>query len=160
MLFCIFQTEDFTEQPGPNLPDGFDPVTASPIDYFWLLFPIQLIEVLVGFTNRYAAWKQHREGPDPYWEDVTVPELRAFLGINILMGVNELPETDMYWSSDPLIGNAGIQKLMTCNRFQKIMQYFHASDREAEPVRGDPAYDQLYKIRDVMNSVLIRRSVP
>ncbi|XP_060571268.1 piggyBac transposable element-derived protein 4-like [Ruditapes philippinarum] len=42
---------------------------------------------------------------------------------------------------------------MTCNRFQKITQYFHASDRAAEPRRGHQGYDKLYKVREVITAV-------
>jgi hypothetical protein len=39
---------------------------------------------------------------------------------------------------------------MTCNRFQKILQYLHISDRAAEPARGEDGYDRLYKVRVFM----------
>lgn len=101
------------------------------------MFPADLIQRLVDYTNSYAVWKMTAQGSvDDKWEETSEPEMRAFLGINILMGINQLPEVDMYWSSDPYIGNQGLQQAMTCNRFQKISQYFHASDRAAEPRRG------------------------
>ena len=39
-------------------------------------------------------------------------EIKAFLGVYVVMGVN-LPSTADYWSSDPFLGNKGIQKVMT-----------------------------------------------
>ncbi|XP_053381991.1 piggyBac transposable element-derived protein 1-like [Mercenaria mercenaria] len=42
---------------------------------------------------------------------------------------------------------------MTANRFQKVSQYFHVSDRDSEPVRGSRDYDRLYKIRPVLDHV-------
>ncbi|XP_053393043.1 piggyBac transposable element-derived protein 4-like [Mercenaria mercenaria] len=151
--FCFlfyFQIEDFVEQHGPNLPDGFDTESATPLDYFWLMFPVRLIAMIVRYTNSYAAWKQAREGHDKYWEDVTEPEIRAFLAVNMVMGIQQLPQMEMYWSSDPFVGNTGIQQTMTCNRFVKISQYFHVSNREEEPVRGREGYDRLFKIREIM----------
>lgn len=73
-------------------------------------------------------------------------EMRAFLGINILLGIQQQPCLEMYWSSDPFYANAGVQRTMKCNRFQKLVQYFHVSDREAEPERGIDGYDVLYKV--------------
>ncbi|XP_052775666.1 piggyBac transposable element-derived protein 4-like isoform X1 [Mya arenaria] len=43
---------------------------------------------------------------------------------------------------------------MTCNRFQKLDQYFHVSDRASEPRCGDPGYDRLFKVREVMTAVM------
>lgn len=90
---------------------------------------------------------------DAKWVETTVTEMRAFLGINILMGICQMPEADMFWSSNNLLGNVGVQNIMTCNRFQKILQYFHVSDRSAEPRRGDEGYDRLYKVRNVIDRV-------
>jgi hypothetical protein len=69
------------------------------------------------------------------------------------MGINELPEADMHWSADPLIGNSAVQLDMTCNQYQKITQYFHASDQAAEPRRVHQGYDKLYKVPDVITAV-------
>ncbi|WAR27304.1 PGBD4-like protein [Mya arenaria] len=146
--------DDFHGEPGPQLPDDFDTVTATPLEYFLLIFPVQLIQALVAHTNAYSVWKIAQNGPDDRWDDVTFAEMRAFLGINILMGISQLPHTEMYWSTNPFFGNAGVQRVMTCNRFQKISQYFHASDRSAEVGRGLPGYDKLYKVRSVMDVLL------
>ena len=40
-------------------------------------------------------------------------EMKAFMGINITMGIVELPDVAMYWSSDDYFGNRGIKKV-TC----------------------------------------------
>ncbi|XP_052224356.1 piggyBac transposable element-derived protein 4-like [Dreissena polymorpha] len=71
----------------------------------------------------------------------------------ILMGINMLPNAEMFWSTDPFINNAGITNTMTCNRFQKLVQYFHIADRTTAPGRGETGYDPLFKLRPVMESV-------
>jgi hypothetical protein len=53
----------------------------------------------------------------------------------------------MYWSSDPFIGNTGIQNVMTKNRFEELSQYLHFSNSATEPQRGEENYDRLYKVR-------------
>ena len=94
--FFSFQIRAFTENPGPNLPEDFDTTTASPLDYFWLLFPMNLLVQIVEHTNAYAAWKmrQPAQGPDDSWHDVTLSEMRAFMAVNILMGICQLPSLD------------------------------------------------------------------
>ena len=38
------------------------------------------------------------------WVDTTVEEIKAFLGLAIMMGINSLPQLAMYWSENPFIG--------------------------------------------------------
>ncbi|WAR15739.1 PGBD4-like protein [Mya arenaria] len=151
---AIYIIDDFTETPGPNFPDDFDVDHATPLYYFWLVFPFQLITLIVQHTNAFAQWVQARDGFDSFWHETSEAEMRAFLAINVLMGIQQLPLISMYWSSNPFIGNPGIIGTMTCNRFQKLAQYFHVSDRASEPRRGDPGYDRLFKVREVMTAVM------
>lgn len=147
--------QHFTEEPGPKLPDTLDPSTAIPLEYFLLLFPVELICLITRMTNEYAVWRMSQPGVrfDDLWEEVTTSEMRAFLAINILMGIHRLPEIKMYWSSDPLIGNSGVTKIMTCNRFQKILKYLHVSSRSDEPSRNDPSFDKLFKVRPMISTL-------
>ena len=137
---------DFQRQPGPKLPPDFDRNTASPLDFFWLLFHPAMFANMARHTNNYARWKQTTTGTtEDKWTETNELEMRAFVGMNILMGINKLPEYDMYWSSNSFLGNIGIQNIMTCNRFQKLCQYFHVSDHETEPQRGSHDFDRLFQ---------------
>ena len=50
---------DAFEQPsGPNLPPGFDTATATPLDYFELLFKTEMFCKIVNHTNNYAVFKR------------------------------------------------------------------------------------------------------
>ncbi|XP_052218050.1 piggyBac transposable element-derived protein 4-like [Dreissena polymorpha] len=122
--FSPLRFDEFNEQPGERLPDGFDVDTATPMDYFWLLFSPQLLQSIVGHTNGYFDWKMAQLDipTDLRWQDTTEEEMRAFLAINILMGINQLPNAEMFWSSNPFINNAGITNTMKCNRFQKLVR--------------------------------------
>ncbi|XP_052775667.1 uncharacterized protein LOC128213698 isoform X2 [Mya arenaria] len=104
--FTDVPIDDFTETPGPNFPDDFDVDHATPLDYFWLVFPIQLITLIVQHTNAYAQWVQARDGFDSFWHETSEAEMRAFLAINVLMGIQQLPEISMYWSSPSLATQA------------------------------------------------------
>ena len=150
--FYWFQIEPFQEIPGPTLGD-FD-YESSPTAYFWKLFPVQLLAHIVTWTNGYAQWvmSRPRAREDSTWYDVTFLEMKAFLAINILMGINRLPCLEMYWSSNSLIGNSRVASIMTCNRFRKILQYFHVADKETEPARDTPEY-RLCKVQPVIDVV-------
>ena len=154
-VILFLQLQAFTETSGPNLPGDFDVDAATPLSFFWLLFPPQLLAQIVTFTNGYALWIENRPGGqrDEQWYNTTLAEMRAFLALNILMGINKLPRVELYWSSDKFIGNVGVSNVMTCNRFKKILQYFHVSDRNGEPAQGSPNYDRLYKVQQVIDVV-------
>ena len=56
-------------------------------------------------TNRYAEQEMTRKGSrDSIWYPTTSPEMKAFFGLNIIMGINQLPRIDMYWSENPFVG--------------------------------------------------------
>ena len=54
------------------------------------------MEHIVEQTNVYA---RTREGHLRDWTDLTVPELKAFFGTKILMGITVLPRLHCYWST-------------------------------------------------------------
>lgn len=108
---------------------------------------------VVTETNRYASQKLAAK-PDQLakWKDVLVPELKVYFGVCIVMGINSLPCTADYWSSDPNIGNEGINNVRTKNRFQEITWFLHFNDSSVEPPRDDENYDRLYKVRSILSA--------
>ena len=74
--------------------------------------------------------------------------MKAFLGTNIIMGINKLPSLENYWSTDKCIGNEKIQNVMTRTRFQSILQNFHFSNND-----NDDKTDKSYKIRPAIKHV-------
>ncbi|KAK3746531.1 hypothetical protein QZH41_007371 [Actinostola sp. cb2023] len=91
--------------------------------YFGLLFGDALVDMIVTETNRYARAKLANLAARLLkWNDTTRSKLKAFFGISIIMGITKLPRIAMYWSSDPYIGNPGIQSVMTKNRFEELCQ--------------------------------------
>ena len=59
-------------------------------------------------TNLYAH-QSIAIGPDPSWHDTTKEEMRAFIGLNMLMGIVVMPELHLYWSGDANFGKLKIQ---------------------------------------------------
>lgn len=104
--------------PGPNAVLGPD---ENELDFFHVFFPDFLLEILITQTNLYARQKQQTH-PDPSWIPVTRDEMKAWLGMRVAMSILHLPQTSMYWSTDPLFGNLNIRKVMKRDRFDKISQ--------------------------------------
>ena len=87
--------------------------------------------------------------------ETTIDELAAFLGINILMGINRLPAIKDYWSLEEGLGNPLIQKAMTRSRFFEILQNMHFSDNlQNLPPRDSEQYDRAWKLRPLFDHLL------
>ena len=55
----------------------------------------ELLEIIVTKTNRYATQKGRSF-------ETTEDEMKAFLGINFIMGINKLPSLGDYWPAKNL----------------------------------------------------------
>ena len=85
------------------------------------------------------------------WYPTTAEEMRAFVGVNVVMGIDQKPELCNYWSTDEFLGNVGIQRAFTRDRFESLCRYLHINDSQQQPARNDPRYDPLYKVRPVLD---------
>ena len=128
------------------------PENPKALDLFSVIFTDEIFDHILSETNHYARQK-YATKPRllAAWKDATVAELKAFLGVVIIMGINNLPSIGLYWSTNSFLGNPGIQKVMTKNRFEQLMQVLHFNDSSKEPKRGEDGFDRLYKIRPVIS---------
>ena len=84
-----------------------------------------------------------------------IDELAAFLGINILMGINRLPVIKDCWSAEEGLGNPLTQKAMTRSRFFEILQNMHFSENlQNLPPRDSEQYDRAWKLRPLFDHLL------
>jgi hypothetical protein len=75
------------------------------MDYFRLFFSDELLNNNVIETDCYVRHKISELLLSPSsiwsrWSDVSVPEIKAFLGLIIKMGLIPLPNIKDYWSSE------------------------------------------------------------
>ena len=82
----------YTLTPGPSSQIGRD-VTACQL--FCCFFVDAMWELLVVETNRYAASNTSAAPHARPGHDVTVPEMKAFVGMLILMDIDVLPRLEM-----------------------------------------------------------------
>ena len=101
----------------------------------------ELLELIVEQSNVYG----HQNG-----RNFAVPKekLKAFLGINPVMAINELPTVAEYWRVNNLIGNDSIQNTMIRNRFYEILQNLHFVNN-----RKDDKTDKAFKMRPVIDQL-------
>ena len=88
------------------------------------------------------------------WYDTTVTEMKAFVGVLLLMGIHQLPSIADYWSTHKYLGVPTISAVFPANRFNHLLASIYFSDNSNAKPRGHPEYDKLYKIRPVMESIL------
>jgi hypothetical protein len=69
-----------------------------------------IIALLARETNVYALQCYAENGKDPSkWKMVTEEEMLSFIGVLMVMDINQLPRLDLYWSTsdNPCYGNQG-----------------------------------------------------
>ena len=67
--------------------------------------------------------------------------MSAFFGLDILMGINQLPKISLYWDSDLFLGNAGFKTTISLKHFWILNRYFIFRTRGKKTLR-----DKLTKI--------------
>ena len=80
-------------------------------------------------------------------------ELKAYFGFKILMGLYPKPAVRDYWRQDPFVGYIPISDRISRDRFTDLDRFLHFANNETLPSRGEPGYDRLGKVREVMDKV-------
>ncbi|XP_053315954.1 piggyBac transposable element-derived protein 5 [Spea bombifrons] len=135
-------TPTFKETSGPTRKM---PPTASAMDFFQLFVPDNVIKNMVTQTNMYAKKYQERFGSDDVWLDVTLAEMKSFLGYMISTSTQHCESVLSIWSGG-FYSNKSISLIMTQSRFEKILKYFHiVAFRSSQTTHG------LYKIQPFLD---------
>ena len=79
--------------------------------------------------------------------------MQSFVGIQLAMGMVQLPSMYDYWSTNPILGAPRIVRGMGRNRFCSILSHLHLNDNSRMPGRSDPDYDKLYKVRPLLERI-------
>ena len=140
---------------GPRIPVDS---THTALDLFSRYFTDDIWDLLVTETNRYAASIRSQNThthPRP-WYDVTMEEMKAFIGVVMLMGICRLPTIEMYWSANHPLITPGISNTMPRIRFEQILRFLHLNDNAQQVSHGQPGYDPLFKVRPLLD-LLSRR---
>ncbi|CAN2390701.1 transposition, partial [Pristimantis euphronides] len=137
-------TPAFTETAGPT---RVMPSSSSAIDFFQLFVPDNVIKNMVAQTNMYAKKFQERFGCDDVWMDVSLAEMKAFLGYMISTSTHHCESVLSIWSGG-FYSNKSISLVMTQSRFEKILKFFHiVAFRSSQTTHG------LYKIQPFLNTL-------
>lgn len=115
--------DDIPQKSHQNIPNK-----SGPHVYFRFFFTDEVLSLIAEQTNLYATQNKQKN-----WVDVTNEEIRAFLGMLVLMGVHPLPNIDLYWSTDPFFCVREIADVMTVKKIKMIMKNLHLNDNTKMP---------------------------
>ena len=90
---------------------------------------------------------------DKSWSDIKLNQLKYYLGISIIMGINKLGRYRHFRSSNPHLGNEGIKKCMPIREYETIQSNLHICNRDQEARHGTPNYHKLGKVQWLTESL-------
>ena len=128
----------------------------SPYDFFTLFFPDDLFTLISDHTNLYAQqWLAAHQPLSEHcrmkaWRATTADEIKAFISIEIAMGLTVMADRADHWSQHWLVGG-NFGKIMSYNRYTLIKMCLHFADNSGQKPKDHPEYDPLYKIRPVLD---------
>ncbi|XP_031197631.1 piggyBac transposable element-derived protein 5 [Mastomys coucha] len=140
------------DRPPPRFEDTGGPTrkmppSASAVDFFQLFVPDNVLKNMVVQTNMYARKFQERFGSDGAWVEVTLAEMKAFLGYVISTSVSHCESVLSIWSGG-FYSNRSLALVMSQARFEKILKYFHVvAFRSSQTTHG------LYKVQPFLDSL-------
>ena len=143
----------------PGFSQAVGPANVMPreslaVDFFQLFVDNRMLGNILRETNRYAYQSLQARNKDVRsWKEISLEELKAFLGLLICMSIHRLPSLRDYWSSDWVLGVPAFAKVMPRNRFLEIWNNLHLCDNSKMPRPGDPNFDKLFKVREFLNDL-------
>lgn len=133
-----------------NLPDD-----ATALDYFCLLFDNSIFEIMVRETNKRAhdffanQPVSTRKKKKPQWQDISIDEMKKFIGLCCLSGNIRFPSLARQWSKNALYYHPIFGRTMSRNRFTDILRMLRFVDHS----HPDPN-DRLFKIRPILEKIV------
>nr|XP_054750234.1 piggyBac transposable element-derived protein 4-like [Lytechinus pictus] len=92
-------------------------------------------------ADRASAWHDH---------PTTVPEMKAFLGLVLLMGVVRCPRYHLHWSTMEMFYHPFFSAIMPRNRYSLLRRFLHLSDNTAP----NPNNNRLHKLESFLSLLI------
>ena len=111
-------------------------LTAHPtvIGCFLAMFPENAIQLMVNMTNanyqkknrireskrmeRMRGASSRKRSHERKWTDITIEEMKAYIGFTIAMGVLKLPRLILYWKTSHIFATPGFGSVMSSDRYR------------------------------------------
>ena len=116
----------------------------SSLQVFQLFITTILLEGIIKQSNAYAISKGTVL-------DLHLEELKAFIGMNIAMGMLRLPQIRDYWAQNEILSTPWFPSIMLRDRFFSILRFLYLVDNSLQKKKGEDGYDPLFKIRPMID---------
>ncbi|KAL5510616.1 hypothetical protein EMCRGX_G006184 [Ephydatia muelleri] len=137
----------------------------EPLDFFYELFPEDLIEYIVLESNRcgqqyidsHASYlKDHpRARAHQFMRNMFTPhDIRKVLGLIICMGIVNMPSVENYWNTRWPFNTNNFRAIMSRDRFLLVMKFLHLADNSRMVPREQPGHSKIYKVEHVVNTLV------
>ena len=154
-----FQDSTFCpSQPvGPQLPTAHLTGNSEVLDFFSLFWGDDVWQKMADMTNKNAANVKQVKPNSFYartWKDVTVVELKAFMGVRLSMEYAVLKRRyESYFSRKPgfLFETPGYRQVFDRDRFLAIWKFLHIVD---ETSHHTDKTDKVYKVRPLLDHLV------
>ena len=146
--------QDYNERRGILV----DTSNFAPVDFFYLFMPDAAFELIYTEINRYAL--QYLDDPADLppssrylsWSDTSKAEIKAFVALQIAMGLCQKPSIRSYWSEFCLTYTP-FHSIMSRNRFELIQTFLHFNNTELQVARGQIGFNPLFKVQPLLDIV-------
>ena len=142
--FVPYPIMQYEGETGPTIDVPPNPNALTFFEFFW---GDDIIELIVQNTNKYAVKTISAQANSTQeWDPVSKPEMKAYLGQSLLMGICRFPRQEDYWQTSCGYLKTGLATIFPKTRFEQITRFLHVADPDAELQRGMAGYDKLQKV--------------
>ena len=134
---------EFDEDTGPKC-EALE--CNKPDKFFHLMFTDELVDIIVTNTNLYAT----QQGSNVVFSR---EDIMGYIGLNIAMGVVNLPNIQDYWTREPILQIPWFSTVMSQRKFLTLTRCLHFANNTNSLPRTDPSFDKLWKIRQVIEVI-------
>lgn len=140
---------DFTGEPGPKILPTNKKSIKEVVELFIGndLFQLMINEFNIYYQQNKDKMSERKKMSK--WRDITLAEMKKFLGIIIMMGQVKKDVKDDYWCSDFYTRTPSFSTIMPRNRFRQIWRTWHFSNNQT--ITGS---NKLEKIQPILSYLL------
>ncbi|XP_054156697.1 piggyBac transposable element-derived protein 4-like [Oppia nitens] len=121
-------------------PGALIDIPANPTLLFEQYFCDEFLQNILNCSNEYGL--KHRDN----FELINLNELKIFIGIQILMGLKQIPQEKSHWSNDSLYKTELISNAMTQQRYLTIKRSMHFHNQNSD-IATMELNDPLFRVR-------------
>jgi len=126
----------------------------KPFDYFSKIMDEEMISNLTICSNEYFSKNYSYDETKIYKRDslcftyskskITEQEIKKFFAVSMIMGLNKIPEKELYWSKKPLYTNI-IPKIISRNRYRLLNAAFKLENVDISEItdRKDKSFSKI-----------------